>query len=99
MHLPTALAIAALVASILLVMQLKQRLFAGIAVAVSGVEVLLALHVLHFGVRGVNLVLVLGAALAIAGGIVWSRSGGKTNITAATVVTLVGLIQVFSGLF
>ena len=99
MHLVTALAIAALVASVLLLMQLKQRLFPGIAVAVSSVEVLLALHVIHFGVHGVNLALVLGAALAIAGAVVWARMGGKSHTTAATVVTLVGAIQVFSGLF
>ena len=59
---------------------------------------MLSFRVVHFSVSGINLMLVLGALLAIAGGIVWTKTGGKIHITAATVVTFVGAIQVFSAL-
>ena len=98
MNLSHVLVIAALVASLLLVFQLKQRLFPGIAVAVSVIETMLSFRVVHFSVSGIPLMLVLGALLGVAGAVVWARTGGKTHTTAATVVTLVGAIQVFSAL-
>ena len=98
MNLSHGLVIAALVASILLVLKLKARLFPGICVAVSVIETMLSFRVVHFSISGINLMLVLGALLAVAGGITWTRAGGKTHTTAATVVTLVGLIQVFSAI-
>jgi hypothetical protein len=98
MNLSHALVIAALAASLLLVFKLKHRLFPGIALAVSVIEAMLSFRVVHFSVSGVNLMLVLGALLAVAGGLVWAKSSGKMHTTAATVVTLVGAIQVFSAL-
>ena len=94
MHLATALAIAAFASSLLLLIQLKARLFPIIAAIVSGIELLLAFHILHFSLRGLNLMLVFGAALLVAGAIIWARTGGKTHITAATVIALVGAIQI-----
>jgi hypothetical protein len=99
MNLPTVLAVAALAASLLLVFQVRRRLFPAIAAAASGFETLLALHVVHVSLRGVSLQLVLGAALAIAGAIIWARTGGKTHTTCATIVTMVGAIQLLAALF
>jgi hypothetical protein len=76
----------------------RPRLFPIIAVAASGIEALLALHVVRFGVRGLNLSLLLGAALAVAGALIWNRTGGKTHVTAATVLMLVGAVQVLTTL-
>lgn len=81
-----------------MVFQLKSKLVAIIAAVAAGLEALFAFHIVHFGVRGINLALVLGAALAICGALLWAKTGGKTHTTAATVVTLVGAIQVFSAL-
>jgi hypothetical protein len=96
MNLTSALAIAALAASLLLLFQLKQRVFPIVAAVASGIEALLAFRVFHFGIRGLNLWLILGAALIVAGAIVWTKTAGKTHVTAATVVTLVGAVQVFT---
>jgi hypothetical protein len=88
------LVIAALIASLLLLVQLKKRLVAGIAAIAAGLEALFAFHIVHFGVRGINLNLVLAAVIVVCGGLLWMKTGGKTHTTAATVLTLVGLIQV-----
>jgi len=88
------LVIAALVSSLLLLFQLKKRLVAAVAAVAAGLEALFAFHIVHFGVRGINLGLVLAAVLVVCGGLLWIKAGGKTHTTAATVLTLVGLIQV-----
>jgi hypothetical protein len=88
------LVIAALIASLLLVFQLKQRLVAGVAAVAAALEALFAFHIIHFGVHGINLGLVLAAVIAVCGGLLWLKTSGKTHTTAATVLTLVGLIQV-----
>ncbi len=95
------LAIAALVASIILLMQLSQRLYPIIAVAASGIEVLLALHILNLSLSlpgGIGLGLILGAALAIAGVLMYMKVGGKTAVACATIVGFVGIIQVLTAL-
>ena len=99
MSLAHALTIAAFVASLVLVLQVKARLFPVIALIVSGIELLFAFHIVHFGVRGLNLSLIFGAALAVCGGVLWMRTGGKAHVTCATVITLVGAIQLFSAIF
>jgi hypothetical protein len=98
MHMPLAMVVAALAASLLLLFQLKKRLFPIVAVVASGMEILLALHIVTFGVRGLNLWLLLGATLVVAGTLIWMKAGGKVHVTAATIVTLVGTLQVFSAL-
>ena len=99
MSLPTVLVIAALLASIVLVMGSTRRLWAFIAVAAAGVEALFAFHILKFSIRGINMMIVLGAALLIAGAAVWMSNSSKNTVTAATVVALVGCIQLFSAIF
>src|SRR5215831_11868763 len=96
MNLTSALVILALGASLLLLFQLKQRLFPTIAAIASGIEALLAFHVIRLSVRSLNLWLLLGAALVVAGVIMWTRTAGKMHVTAATVVTLVGAVQIFT---
>jgi len=94
----SALVIVALAASLLLLIQHKRRLFPFIATIASGIEALLAFHLIRLSVRGLNLWLILAAALVIAGAIIWTRAAGKTHVTAATVVTLVGAVQILSAL-
>jgi hypothetical protein len=99
MHLNNALPpIAALVSSVLLFTKARPRVIAVVAVAAAAVETLLASGVVSFGVRGVNLTLILGACLLVAGAILWTRTAGKAAVTEATVVTLVGALQVAAAL-
>ena len=98
MSLTNALVILALGASLLLLFQHKRRLFPLIAAIASGIEALLTFHLIRLSVRSLNLWLILGAALLIAGAIIWTRAAGKLHVSAATVVTLVGALQIFGAL-
>lgn len=89
---------AALVAALVLTLQHRPRLLPVIALVVSGFEALRALRVLHFGVAGLPLDLILGAVLVVCGAVVLLRTSHKPSVSAATVVTLVGALQVLSRL-
>lgn len=67
-----------------------------VALAVSALEALLAFGYLTLGLKGIPLALILGAALAISGGICYARSKDKIAVAGATLVTLVGLIEVMN---
>jgi hypothetical protein len=100
MNLPNVLIVAALASSLLLVFQLKQRLIPIVAAVASGLEAVLAFHILKFSLKGINLGLVLGGVLAVAGALIWAtKATGKPHVTAATIIALVGAIQVFTALF
>lgn len=94
MSIHLALAVAGLAASILLVVGGATRILGTVALAASGVEVAMAFGLLHFSVAGLPLGLVLGLCLAVPGLLAWLRTSSKTGITAATVTSLVGLLQV-----
>ena len=87
------LAIAALACAVLLVVQLKNRLWAAVAVAVAGLEVLIAFGLVRLSIASFPLPIVLGVALAVAGVLLWLKVQGKTHVSAATVVAAVGAIQ------
>jgi hypothetical protein len=97
-HLSIVLAVAALGSSILLLVRIQERVLPGVAVAVSAVEVLRNLHVLQLGMSKIPLSLLLGAGLAVCGVMLILRQVGKYEVAAATVVTMVGAIQVLFGL-
>jgi len=98
MNLSDVLILAALAASLLLVFQIKQRVVPLVAAAASGVEALFAFHILKFSVKGLNLGLVLGGVLVVTGALLWMRTSVKTHVTAATVIALVGAIQVLTAI-
>lgn len=89
----TALVVVALASSALLVAQSGERLFALIALGAAAVEAALAFHIITLSVRSIRLDIVLPALLVLGGGISWWRTSGKSQITAATLVTMVGVIQ------
>lgn len=93
MSLHTLLAFVALAGSALL-FATGGRVLATVALVASGLEVLMALGVLHLRVVQLPLGLVLGLALALPGLIAWFRATAKPAISAATVVALVGTVQV-----
>jgi len=88
------LVLVALAASVLLLMQIKARLFPLIALVASGLETLLSFGIVKFGMGGLNVFLVLGAALVVAGVAIWLKTSSKQPVTAATAVALVGALQV-----
>ncbi len=97
MQLWTLFAIIALVGGVVS-LDTRPRAFAAIAVVASGVEVAIALGLLSISVTGVSLPLVLGAVLAVAGAMLLGNASGKTGIAAATIVTLVGVLQALTAL-
>jgi len=94
MSLHLALAVAGFVAAIFMVVGQAARSLGAIALAASAIEVAMAFGLLHFSVAGLPLGLVLGLCLAVPGVLAWLRSSSKAGITAATVVALVGALQV-----
>jgi hypothetical protein len=89
----TALAVLALIAAVILVLQGGERLIPLIALVACALEVLRMFGLLELSSRKVKIEAILPAVLAITGGIAWVRSASKPAITAATVITLVGVIQ------
>ena len=98
MSLHTAQVLVALVASVILVLQVPAKLFPALAVLAAAIEALLEFHIISFSVRGVNLGFVLAVILVVCAGIVWARNGQKATITAATALAFVGATQIFSTL-
>jgi hypothetical protein len=98
MHLSAALAACALVAAVALLAVHPNRGLPGLAALASGVEVAMTFQVVRIAVAHVPLGLVLGGVLLIAGGILLSRVSSRMTTIAATVVTLVGAIQVAQAL-
>ena len=98
MSLPTVQIVIALVASVVLLLQIPAKLFPALALLASGLEALLVFRIVQFSIRGVDLWLVLGAVLVVAAAIVWARNDNKLGVTAATAVALVGAMQVMGAI-
>src|SRR5512138_615565 len=98
MSLHIGLALSALVASAALLLAHTSRTLAAIALVASGIEVAMALGLLHLSVAHLPLGIVLGLALAVPGVLAWMRSGAKTAVSAAVIVAFVGALQVASAL-
>jgi hypothetical protein len=98
MNVATVLVFAALSASILLFLRTRPRLVPIVALVASGVQALMALRVVQLGGTGLPLPLILGGALAASGVLLYLRVSGKPLVAAATVVAMVGAIEVLSAL-
>lgn len=94
MTLHTALAVAALAASIVLFLAHANRGLALIALVASGMEVAMAFGYLRLRVSGVPLQLVFGLLIAVPAVLMWLRVSGKTAVSAASILALVGALQV-----
>ncbi len=94
----TALIVAALVAAVILVLDRGDRLFPILALIACGIEALLVFHVIQLSSNKFRIDVILAALMTVAGGVCWARSSGKSAVTAATIVTLVGLVQLLLGL-
>src|SRR5512140_3264380 len=98
MSLHIALALSALVASAALLISGASRTLSAIALVASGIEVAMALGLLHLSVAHLPLVIVLGLARAVPGALAWLRTGATTAVSAAVIVAFVGALQVASAL-
>lgn len=96
MSLSLILAIAALVCSILLAVQLQSKLFPIVAAVVAAIEVLIAFGIVRLSIDGIPLGLVLAVALAVAGALSWAKTQGKIHVSAAALVAIVGVMQVLT---
>jgi hypothetical protein len=95
----TALITSALVGSIILAMRSEGgRLVPAIALVVAAIAALITYKVIQLSVAKFRIDVVFPAILTVAGGICWSRSSSKSAITAASVVTIAGLILLLSAL-
>jgi hypothetical protein len=88
----------ALVFSLVLLFQHRARLFPVIALVTSGLELLMATGIVHVNTGSVPLALLFGATLAIAGIAVYVKTTAKHVVSAATILALIGLLQVASAL-
>ena len=96
MTVATALILVVVAASLFLFMRASARLLPAIALAASGLEALLAFRIIQLGLKGVPLDLILGGALAGSGALLYLRVSNKAQVAAATVITLVGAMQVLT---
>ena len=98
LHTGTALIVVALVSSIVLLLQKSERTISLVAVIASGVEALLAFGLMSLSLAKFRIDVILPALLVVAGVIAWARSSTKHAITAATLVSIVGALQLAGAL-
>jgi hypothetical protein len=98
MSLPVLLVLLAVAASVLLLVQHSNRLLPTVALLASGLQALAAFGVLEVQSGVVSLPLLFGAAILVAGVGIWLRIRDRTPVTAATVLALVGALQVLQAL-
>lgn len=95
----TALVTSALVGSIVLTMKpAGGRLVPAIALVAAAIAALIDYRIIQLSSAKFRIDVILPAALAVTGGICWSRSSEKAATTAATVVTIAGLILLLTAL-
>jgi hypothetical protein len=94
MSLQNAPLLAALAASVVLVLRVRPRLFPVMALVASGVEVLRGFKLLSFQVPVVGTAVVFGALLLIGGAGSWVKSSNKVATSAATIAVFIGFFRV-----
>jgi len=93
MALHTALAFSTVLAAAYLVFSSSSRLLPGLVLLAGAVELALALGWLRLAVHGPTLSLGLGVAIALPSLVLWWRAGGKGPLSAAAVLSFIGLLQ------
>jgi hypothetical protein len=90
----TALVLAAVGGSVVALVQHRERLFPVLALVASGLAALMLLGVVNLSVKGFPIMAILGGLMLVTGGVIWARGAGKWVITGATVIALVGLLEI-----
>lgn len=90
---------AAAAASLYLLLQSGDgRKYATVAFIVAAFQLLLAFRIITFSIVSFRLDVIFGAVLAITGGLCWGKCSSKGGVTAATIVMLVGVMQLLVAL-
>ena len=84
--------------SIYLMLEYSEKLFPVLAVIASGIELLLVMGLMSLSLAKFRIDVILPAILVVAGVLCWMKVSTKGTITAATVVAIVGLIQLLGAL-
>lgn len=89
----TVMILVLLAAAVILVIQTTDRLFPLVALVGAGLEALIAFHIINLSSEKIRIDVILPVLLVVAGGICWARNTAKPMVTAATIVTLLGALQ------
>ncbi|HWO21129.1 MAG TPA: hypothetical protein VNO30_20315 [Kofleriaceae bacterium] len=90
--------VAAVVSSVLLLLAGRKRIFEIIALVASGVWLAVTIGLFKWPLSGVKPGLVIGGALLVSGVLVYLKTSNKREVTASTVIAILGGILVFSAL-
>jgi hypothetical protein len=92
------LPLTAVVASVLLLVAGKQRIFEVLALVASGLWLGMQLDLLTWPIKNVSSGLAIGGTLLVAGVAVYLKTGNKREVTAATVIAILGGVLVVGAL-
>ena len=90
--------VAAVVSSVLLLIAGRQRILEIIALIASGVWLALTLAMFKWPISSVKPGLALGGTLLVCGVIVYLKTSNKREVTASTVIAILGGILLFAAL-
>jgi hypothetical protein len=94
----TALVVVAFISAIVLVINRGDKMFPIVAAVACGLEALILFRVIELSSGKFRIDVILPAVILLAGGVTWTRASDKSQTTAATLVTVVGAIQLLSAL-
>jgi hypothetical protein len=90
--------VAAVVAAVLLMMAGRKRILELIALIASAVWLAMALDIFKWPLTSVKPGLVIGGTLLVTGVLVYLRTSNKREVTASTVIAILGGILLFAAL-
>lgn len=88
----------AFAASLFLFFKETNRLFPTLAAIASGVELLMAMGIMSLTLSKYKIDVILPAVLAVAGIACWTKVSSKGGVTAATIASLIGAMQLLLAL-
>jgi hypothetical protein len=94
----TILIITTFASSLYLLLGKSDRMFPTVATIASGLELLLALGVMSLSLAKFRIDVILPAILVVSGVVCWTRESTKGTVTAATIVSVIGAIQLLGAL-
>ncbi|MEO8699548.1 MAG: hypothetical protein ABI867_05865 [Kofleriaceae bacterium] len=92
------LPVTAVVSSLLLLVAGKKRIFEGIALVASVVWLIVELGVFAWPLKSASHALVLGGTLLVTGVLVYLSTDNKREVTASTVISILGGVLVVGAL-
>jgi hypothetical protein len=90
--------VAAFASSLFVLFQTPNKLFPGMAAIASGVELLLVMGIMSLSLTKFRVDVILPALLVVSGIACWGKSSTKGVITAATVIGVIGAMQLLLAL-